>query len=226
MLAKTLLAVVALAVSTVSAFPSQEIGDVTLFSRGGQDGDQGKGQCKGDMNFCGWEKKCKCPKGWDWDEKRGHCSRPPRPPPKCKKDEKCFCARAQDDWCKFDKNDDRCQDDGKNVIFCAKDKDCDNELKKRCPPPQHCKDKNQHWNPEKKQCECKRGMEERNGKCRFPKQPKPICKEKKNLFCAKDKDNFSKWDDNSELCDDNGFHKTFCCKKEEIKKKCQDAWGN
>lgn len=95
MLIKAFLVVASLAVSAVTAFPGGDLGDLALLSRGGV--------CKGDMTYCGWDKKCKCDNDWDWDDKHGKCRRPSRPKPHCDKDQKCYCARGQNDWCEYGK---------------------------------------------------------------------------------------------------------------------------
>lgn len=89
----------AFASSAVMAVPSN-LGNSHngVFARGGGGGDH---SCKGDQWYVGWDKKCACPTGCEYDEAVGKCHYPTHPPLTCGYGELLWCARSATDYCQY-----------------------------------------------------------------------------------------------------------------------------
>jgi hypothetical protein len=208
----TILAVAS--VAFLPAFASPGAGE-SLVVRGGK--------CKSDLEWDGWSGSCKCKdRGSKYDDKYGYCAYPPKPKPVCPYGEQSYCAHSDNDYGKYDQGDKRCRDDGKSYTFCCKEKDAPKKAKEVCPPQKHkdCKG-GQFYDWKKDACVCKHGEVFRHGKCQCQPLQRPHCPYGQKAYCAKDKDNYAEYDENHDYCNDDGYHKAFCCEPPKVKDYCK-----
>ncbi|CRK13387.1 hypothetical protein BN1708_010785, partial [Verticillium longisporum] len=167
--------------------------------------------CTGGRVFVGWLDKpfgilpqCKCPKSLGWDENRGRCISPPLIPPILRVGQKIICAADSTLYCDYDKDNDLCLNNTQNVVLAVVNSISKTQLKKQI--QEECK--------KKPKCPAGQTWTEKDKKCKSPCLPKESaqkCKAKGGSpICAKTPKEYCNYDENNNLCEDNGLNILQC----------------
>ncbi|KAG7114953.1 C6 transcription factor asaR like protein [Verticillium longisporum] len=167
--------------------------------------------CTGGRVFVGWLDKpfgilpqCKCPKSLGWDENRGRCISPPLIPPILRVGQKIICAADSTLYCDYDKDNDLCLNNTQNVVLGVVSSISKTQLKKQI--QEECK--------KKPKCPAGQTWIEKDKKCKSPCLPKESaqkCKDKGGSpICAKTPKEYCNYDENNNLCEDNGLNILQC----------------
>ncbi|PNH26253.1 hypothetical protein VD0002_g3528 [Verticillium dahliae] len=167
--------------------------------------------CTGGRVFVGWLDKpfgilpqCKCPKSLGWDENRGRCISPPLIPPILRVGQKIICAADSTIYCDYDKDNDLCLNNTQNVVLAVVNSISKTQLKKQI--QEECK--------KKLKCPAGQTWIEKDKRCKSPCLPKESaqkCKAKGGSpICAKTPKEYCNYDENNNLCEDNGLNILQC----------------
>jgi len=205
------LTVAALAILPAMAAPGAVTEGATdsLEIRGGGHG--GPKSCKQGMFWAGYDSRCQCPKGCDFDYDMNRCGYPKWPKPRCGYREEVYCIRDRDNHCPWDDKNEMCRKDGRSKIVCCRPEDFRRRLRNEfCPkdPPKGCPG-GQYGRPDGS-CGCPSGQNYRNGKCCYEPFPQPQCKKGEKAFCTSDKNKVVDYDRNHDYCQDDGKNKCGC----------------
>lgn len=227
--AKLLVAALAALSGIAIAAPSSSSRDTGLLERDG-------GICHPGMTYFGFHRKCKCNDDdyyygnddddcYDYEQKR--CHPKPHHEDQCGHGEKQYCAKSQDEWCEYDKNNKLCYNDKGTKTFCCKPQDVHKKIREVCPSHPACPP-HQNWDYKTGRCECPKGKIWHKNQCVWKPMEKPKCHGKKIAYCAKDSTHFCPYDEWNPWCGKDSRHITFCCQPEKGKpeKKCKAKWDH
>ncbi|KAE9371924.1 hypothetical protein N431DRAFT_468076 [Stipitochalara longipes BDJ] len=161
-----------------------------------------KPSCSGGQVYNCAHNTCVCPPDQYYDTDKSKCCYQPMPPPDFPAGQEPWCSQDKDHSCKYDKNNDYCQNTGWGSTWCQAPPDY---------PPKTCSDK-QKYCADKQQCECPAPMwwDDKDQKCKYQPMPQPSCPPLQSPYCGKSKEQWCAYDSNNDACSDDGTCYTFC----------------
>lgn len=204
----------AIAVTSVAAVPQPGLLDVDLVIFP---------TCGGGLIFDGYHSgNCACKKP-GYESRNGQCKPKRKPKPNHGGRDQCYCARDRDNYWEYDRDDGDCDDDC--IVFCCDPKDVKRKVNDYCPPHPKC-DWPRKWSPGKKRCECPPNKIYKHGKCVWKPMRREGCKHPEVCFCSKSPKEITKYDEDHEYCQDDGYNTVFCCvdKPNKPREWCERQW--
>ncbi|KAI0161977.1 hypothetical protein GGR57DRAFT_498322 [Xylariaceae sp. FL1272] len=159
-----------------------------------------------------------------WDNDYHKCRYPPLRKPECKKYEKPYCKNERNEHCDYNEKDDKCRDDGKNTVYCKKDKD-KNEKDTRDVRDEYrynYDDDDKDYMYEPRGPGGYDGKDWKDWKHDYPSMDKPKCKKGEKAYCAKNKNDWCPYDENREECKKKEHYVTFCCEEGKEQEWCDE----